>query len=205
MALSKERASGALRADWLLGGVMLTDAKEAVAATALGSVFEDHFHPGALVGSSRRESMRSTLSVRSKRVMENPGILRLVYTNVSLFHAYGRDGQTMNDPARTRNVLIPRLSSALFTSPTMAPSSSSLRPPRLFTRRTTRSVPSLMKGTKDRSGSAVDVIIWMRSGMSWLSGGTGEMRRWPLSLWIPSPISSSFGPRKVSGTAVPGT
>jgi len=82
----------------------------------------------------------------------------------------------MNEPARTRRALMPCLSSALFASPTMAPSSSSLRPPRLFTSSTTRSVPSFLKGTKDRSGSVVDVIIWMRVGTSLLSGGTGETR-----------------------------
>lgn len=90
MAFSKERASGALSTDWLLATAVLTEANEAVSETAFGSVFEDHFHPGALVGSSRRESMRSAEKVlspwafgRSRRVMEKPGMLRLVYADVS--------------------------------------------------------------------------------------------------------------------------
>ena len=70
---------------------MLTDANEAISEMTFGSIFEDHFHPGVLVGSSRRESMRSvemafsdsTVLGRSKRVTENPGMLRLVYSYVS--------------------------------------------------------------------------------------------------------------------------
>lgn len=90
MARSKAPVSGALRIAWLLGGRVPTDANEAVSARAFGSVLEDHFHPGASAGSSRRESMRSveralsdSVLGRSKRVMENPGMLRLVCSDIS--------------------------------------------------------------------------------------------------------------------------
>jgi len=112
----------------------------------------------------------------------------------------------MNVPASTRRTVILCASSARFVSWTTTPSSSSLSPPRLLTRSTTRSVPSFLKGTKLRSGSVVDVIILMSSEMSSLSGGVGQMRRFPLSLWIPSPISISSGRRLLFGSMdVPGT
>jgi hypothetical protein len=50
-----------------------------------GGAFEDHFHPGALVSSSRRERRRSDEGADEssgdgsrKSVMENPGIFKLV-------------------------------------------------------------------------------------------------------------------------------
>jgi hypothetical protein len=48
---------------------------------------EDHFQPGVSVGSSRRERIRSLVccsSGRRRRVMENPGIFKLVFVIVSL-------------------------------------------------------------------------------------------------------------------------
>jgi hypothetical protein len=50
-----------------------------------GGAFEDHFHPGALVFSSRRERRRSDDGAKEssrdgsrRSVMENPGIFKLV-------------------------------------------------------------------------------------------------------------------------------
>jgi hypothetical protein len=45
----------------------------------------------------------------------------------------------------------------------------------------------------------------MSSGTSSVSGGTGERRLFPASLWMPSPISISVGEREDEGGAVPGT
>lgn len=47
-----------------------------------GGTREDHFQPGVSVGSSRRERIRSLVffsSGRSRRVIENPGMFKLVF------------------------------------------------------------------------------------------------------------------------------
>lgn len=55
-----------------------------------GVVFEDHFHPGASVPSSNRERIASDEMGASlpdgsnRRVSENPGIFRLVYSIMSI-------------------------------------------------------------------------------------------------------------------------
>jgi len=52
-----------------------------------GGTREDHFQPGVSVGSSRRERIRSLVccsSGRRRRVMENPGIFKLVFGMASL-------------------------------------------------------------------------------------------------------------------------
>jgi len=55
--------------------------------TPAGGEREDHFQPGVSVGSSRSERIRSLVccsSGRRRRVMENPGMFKLVFVTVNL-------------------------------------------------------------------------------------------------------------------------
>lgn len=111
----------------------------------------------------------------------------------------------MKVPDITRRTLTVRVLSSSYTAATIPPSSNSLNPPRLFTNSTTSSVPSFSNDRNDRSLSSVAMIRSRSCGTSSLRGGTGERRRFPDSLWMPSPISISSAARYVSPVAVPGT
>ena len=83
----------------------------------------------------------------------------------------------MNVPEISRSTFTPLASSALRASPAMFVSSSSLTPPRLLTRSTTRSLPLFLNGRNERSVSVVEVRNSTSWGKSWLRGGMGESRR----------------------------
>jgi hypothetical protein len=149
------------------------------ASMVLGS--NKGIQPGASVGASSREmiSADETSSFsrgRSRRVKENPGRLIEVYIAseaiVEVSHNFycldlndtehsgdeTRKVRTIYRPAPTLTTLIPRSFKALNVSPAIAASSISLRPPRLFTKRTTSSDPSFLKDKKERSSSVVLVM-----------------------------------------------
>jgi hypothetical protein len=69
-----------------------------------------HFHPGAFVFSSKRDKSRevegeerSSIVGRSRRVMEKPGMFRLVYSIANFIFQWTRKLKkfTMNVPANT--------------------------------------------------------------------------------------------------------
>jgi len=70
-----------------MGGIDLSVAKTGFDVldentSPAGGTREDHFQPGVSVGSSRRERIRSLVffsSGRSRRVIENPGMFKLVF------------------------------------------------------------------------------------------------------------------------------
>lgn len=81
-ALESGKASGCGR---LICSVVKEDGTAAVDTALEGGNFEDHFHPGALVSSSRSESSRSFEGAdesweggSKSSVMENPGMFKLV-------------------------------------------------------------------------------------------------------------------------------
>jgi hypothetical protein len=95
-------------------------------------------------------------------------------------------------PTNTLTISIFLLCRTSITSLAMPPSSSSLSPPRLFTIRTTRSLPSPVNFTKERSGSFPEMSRPRRFPTSSFREGIGETVCAPGSLWIPSPISISL-------------
>ena len=109
----------------------------------------------------------------------------------------------MKVPDKMRLSVKPLASNSFLVSATTPPSSSSLTLPRLFTSRTTLSLP--LKGTKDLSGSDTLVNKSNNWGISLESSGTGDNRVWPLSLCMPNPISISEGDRSAVPEVVPGT
>ncbi len=123
------------------------------------------------------------------REIENPGMFRLV----------------MNVPEMIRDTITLRFFISSLAACAIPPSSSSLKPPRLLTRSTTSSLLSFLNGRKERSLSEVDMIRSSNCGIRSLKGGTGLIRLFPDSLWIPSPISISSADKWVSPVAVPGT
>lgn len=73
----------------------------------VGGVHEDHFQPGVSVGSSRSERSRSLVRCspgRRRRVIENPGMFRLVFIEVGdqLAGYYQRLQRTMKVPEMRR-------------------------------------------------------------------------------------------------------
>lgn len=183
-------------------------------ATPEGANAEAPLHPGAVVASSRRDTIRlqgeneeSSPGGSNRSVMENPGIFKLVCQSFpwSQANLYVESNLTMNIPESTLRILTFMLSKSLHTWFTIPPNSSSLSPPRLFTSRTTVSFPSPRNGRKDLSGSSVEVRILSSIGMSSLRGGAGDRRWWPLSLCMPIPISISTGESCDSLATVPGT
>jgi len=86
IAETKAEGSGAL------SGVIGLSVAEAVAdvldvnTSPAGGTREDHFQPGVSAGSSRRERIRSLVccsSGKRRRVIENPGMLKLVFATAS--------------------------------------------------------------------------------------------------------------------------
>ena len=73
-----------------MGDIDLSVAETAVGVlnentSPAGGTREDHFQPGVSAGSSRRESIRSLVffsSGRRRRVIENPGMFKLVFIAV---------------------------------------------------------------------------------------------------------------------------
>lgn len=86
MAETKEEGSGAL-----ISGIDLSVAETVVDVldentSPAGGAREDHFQPGVSAGSSRRERIRPLVfcsSGRRRRVIENPGMFKLVFVVVS--------------------------------------------------------------------------------------------------------------------------
>ena len=86
MAETKAEGSGALRTVVDLSVAETAVDVLGVNTSPAGGTREDHFQPGASVGSSRRErssSLACCSSGRRRRVTENPGMLKLVFFIVS--------------------------------------------------------------------------------------------------------------------------
>jgi len=95
MEALKDATSGALsvaaRGLTCDGVVVISCGVCGICDARVDAVLDDHFHPGVSVGSSRSPRSRSVggafaslLPGSSKRVSENPGMLRLVYMLVSV-------------------------------------------------------------------------------------------------------------------------
>ena len=72
----------------------------------VGGMRELHFQPGVSAGSSRREIIRSLVcrsSGRRRRVIENPGMFRLVFSVLShQLPGYGHKFQTYHESSRKK-------------------------------------------------------------------------------------------------------
>ena len=87
--MAKTKAEGS---EVPIGGIELLVTETALCVldeitSPAGGVREDHFQPGVSAGSSRRESNKSLVccsSGRRRRVIENPGMFKLVFVMVSL-------------------------------------------------------------------------------------------------------------------------